>query len=393
MATQTDAPPDRDPPPPPPELRFLRASLSFLRILCIFTVIGCLYAVEYYFLNLKEGAPERPWIFFLRWTLPTTLSLAVITPAILKAAGRWGFERGGRRRALLMHLSLLLLLAPLRAMLDMGFTATGLILSSDFAELNMLWEMKRSVFLAGLAPAPVYYVAIAAFGYTTAYYRKYRERELAASHLERALAQAHLETLKNQLNPHFLFNTLNAIGTLSRNDPDATKRMVTLLGALLRRSLGSAHEPQEVPLRQELDFVGQYLEIELVLLSDRLRVEVDVPEDLLDVPVPNFVLQPIVENAIRHGIAVRSGPGSITLGARLRDGSLEVTVADDGVGLPSEIAPVEGNGLGITRERLRRLYGERAALDLENRPGGGVLARLRLPLPAGAPAGRGEPSP
>ncbi|MFZ5983281.1 MAG: sensor histidine kinase [Acidobacteriota bacterium] len=377
----------------PPCENLLASSLSMLKILWIFTIIGCLFAVEYYFLNLKEGTPGHPWTYYLHWTLPTTLSQAVITPAILRAASRWGFERGQRLRVFVLHLSLLLLLAPIRAMLDVGFTALGLMITSDFEELNMLWDMRRPIFLAGLAPSPVYYVAIAAFGYTTAYYRKFRERELASSHLERALAQAHLETLTNQLSPHFLFNTLHAIGTLARTDAEGTRRMVTLLSDLLRRSIGTNQEPQVVPLERELDFVRKYLEIEEILYSDRLRVEVQVPEALTALPVPNFILQPIVENSIKHGIAKRSGPGTITLSARLCGDSLEIAVADDGTGLVPGVDPAEGRGLGITRERLRGLYGERATLTLENRPGGGVLARIGVPLPKSAPRQGLEPQP
>jgi LytS/YehU family sensor histidine kinase len=290
------------------------------------------------------------------------------------------------------HLLLLAVLAPIRSILDMGFAAIGLMLRPD-RQLDLLFSNTLNSFLSGLPTAPVYYFLIAGLGYTFAYYRKFRERELAASNLERALAQAHLETLSNQLNPHFLFNTLNAIGALARNDPEATKRMVTLLGGLLRRSLGSSTEPQEVPLRREIEFVRQYLEIEQILFSDRLRVEYDVPQGLLDVPVPNFLLQPIVENAVRHGIALRSGPGRIILNVSVAGDSLEVSVADDGVGLAAGTRLTEGKGLGLTRERLVGLYGEKASLRIDNRDGGGAIVVIKLPLLAEPPGlhREGEP--
>jgi LytS/YehU family sensor histidine kinase len=256
-----------------------------------------------------------------------------------------------------------------------------------------MWSDDLAGFLSGLPTAPVYYLLIAGLGYTFAYYRKFREQELAASNLERALAQAHLETLRTQLNPHFLFNTLNAIGALARNDPEATKRMVTLLGGLLRRSLGSSTEPQEVPLRREIEFVRQYLEIEQILFSDRLRVEYDVPRELLDLPVPNFLLQPIVENAVRHGIALRSGPGRIILSVRVEGDSLEVSVADDGVGLAAGTQLTDGKGLGLTRERLLGLYGEKANLRIDHREGGGAMVVLSLPLSTDPPVFHREGEP
>lgn len=385
-------------PGPPPESekearpRTVTAFLSFLRILAISTSIGVLFALEYYIFYVREGTPKRPFSFFLVGTISMAYSWALIAPIILQACKRWGYERGQRRRVLYRHLLLLLVLAPVRALLDMGLATIILTLHHE-PQLELMFNDNLANFLSGLPTAPVYYFLIAGLGYTSAYYRKFRERELAASNLERALAQAHLETLRNQINPHFLFNTLNAIGTLARKDPEATKRMVTLLGGLLRRSLGSSAEPQEVPLRDELDVVRQYLEIEQVLFSDRLRVEYDVPEELLDVPVPNFLLQPIVENAVLHGIASRSGPGSIVLSARAAEDSLEVSVADDGVGLAAGSKLTEGQGLGLTRERLKGLYGERASLRIENREGDGAIAILRLPLSADPPGSHREGGP
>jgi two-component system, LytTR family, sensor kinase len=372
--------------------RILPAFLSFLRILCIFTLIGVLFALEYYLFYVRGGTPKRPLSFFLVGTISMAYSWALVAPIILWACKRWEYERGRRWRVLSYHLLLLVAVAPVRALLDMGLAAIILTLHHE-PQLEMMFSDNRANFLSGLPTAPVYYFVIAGLGYTSAYYRKFREQELAASNLERALAQAHLETLVNQLNPHFLFNTLNAIGTLVRTDPEATKRMVTLLGGLLRRSLGSSTEPQEVPLRRELEFVKQYLEIEQVLFSDRLQVEYEVPQELLDVPVPNFLLQPIVENAIQHGIALRSGPGRIILRARVAEGSLEVSVADDGVGLADGSRQTEGRGLGLTRERLTGLYGEEASLRIENREGGGAVAVLKLPLSTGQRGSRGEGEP
>lgn len=376
----------------PAARRVTSVLLSFLKVFGTFTLVSVLFALEYYIFYAREGTADRPFFFFLLGALSMAYSWAIVTPVILKATEHWGFERGRRRRVLYYHLMLLMVLAPIRALLDMGLMSILLSLYHD-ERLELLFSDNYRSFFAGLPTAPVYYFLIAGIGYTASYYRKYRERELAASELERALAQSHLETLKGQLNPHFLFNTLNAIGALSRNDPDATKRMVTLLGGLLRRSLGRPNEPQEVPLRQELDFVRHYLEIEKILYSDRLRVEYEIPARLLDATVPNFLLQPIVENAIQHGIAARSGPGTVTLSAHALAQTLELSVSDDGVGLKEGSAFTEGRGLGLTRERVLGLYGNEATLEIENRKGGGATVTLRLPLRFGASGTMGEETP
>ena len=140
-------------------------------------------------------------------------------------------------------------------------------------------------------------------------YKRFRERELRASQLEARLAQPQLEVLKRQLHPHFLFNTLHAISTLIHRDPDAADEMVTQLSDLLRMTLATIGV-QEVPLRQELEFLRRYLDIQKMRFQDRLKVIVDVPSDTLDIHVPNQVLQPIVENAVQHGVDTRSGGGS-----------------------------------------------------------------------------------
>lgn len=210
--------------------------------------------------------------------------------------------------------------------------------------------------------------------------RRLRERELTAAALESELARAQLQALQGQLHPHFLFNTLNAIGVLIRDDPAAAGRVVSLLADLLRRTLDVAQQP-EVPLREELDFLARYLEIERTRFPDRLVVVVDVPEALGSHQVPSFLLQPLVENAVRHGIAPRPAGGRVVIGGRRNQAELIIEVWNDGV-LVANGRP-EGIGLSATRERLDRLYRGRAALTLEAADGG-VRARVRLPAREGA---------
>ncbi len=208
------------------------------------------------------------------------------------------------------------------------------------------------------------------------FYRKYRERELRASHLEAQLAVARLEVLKTQLQPHFLFNTLHAISALVHTDAGLAERMIARLGELLRATLDSAGT-QEVSLRQELEFIEPYLEIERARLGPRLAVHIEACPEVMDARVPNLLLQPLVENAVRHGVAARAGPAVIDIRARREGGALVLTVRDNGGGLSSNYR--EGVGVGNTRARLRELYGAAQRFEMHNHPGGGLLVTVALP--------------
>jgi two-component system, LytTR family, sensor kinase len=211
-------------------------------------------------------------------------------------------------------------------------------------------------------------------------YRRFRDRELRASQLESKLAQAQLEVLRMQLHPHFLFNTLHAISTLIHRDPGAADEMLTQLSELLRMTLDNIGV-QEVTLREELDFLQRYLAIQQMRFQDRLRVTIDAPADTLDARVPNQALQPIVENAIRHGLDGRPGGGAIEIRARGTESMLQVSVRDDGPGLRVDARPMSGDGIGLanTRARLQQLYGPLAALDLTNHTRGGTVVTLLIP--------------
>ena len=210
--------------------------------------------------------------------------------------------------------------------------------------------------------------------------RDARLRERAAQ-LEGQLAAAQLEALRMQLNPHFLFNTLHAVSTLMARDVDGARRMISDLSDLLRRVLDDA-DAQEVPLDDELDVLGHYLDIERTRFADRLAVDLAVDDGARGALVPTLILQPLVENAIQHGIAPRGEGGRIEIEAVRQNGSLVVRIGDDGPGLPAKGLSREGVGLKNTRDRLAKLYGEGGALTLRNRPEGGLDAEVRLPYRA-----------
>ena len=187
--------------------------------------------------------------------------------------------------------------------------------------------------------------------------RRYSEATRESAQLQVRLDQAQLQALKLQLQPHFLFNTLNAITALVHTDPSAAERMVSGLSELLRVSLGSAGE-QEVPLERELEVLQHYLDIQQVRFQDRLHVSFNVDDDAGRAYVPNLLLQPLVENAIKHGIGPRAAAGHIVISARRQNGALALEVNDDGVGEPIDAARREGVGLGNSRARLQSLYGD-----------------------------------
>jgi two-component system, LytTR family, sensor kinase len=220
-------------------------------------------------------------------------------------------------------------------------------------------------------------------------YRRLREGELRSSRLQTRLTQAQLEALKMQLQPHFLFNTLHSISALLHRDPDSADRMIARLGDFLRLTLENSGA-QEVSLQKELEFLTCYLEIERVRFQDRLTTSLEVEPSALDAPVPNLILQPIVENALRHGIAQTRGPGRVEISAKRENGSLRIRVRDNGPGLAAITRPDDGlrEGLGLsnTRARLEQLYGSAHRFELENAPGGGLLVTLEIPAAEGAPA-------
>jgi len=214
------------------------------------------------------------------------------------------------------------------------------------------------------------------------WFRERRERaaqlELQTAQLESQLTRARLDALKMQLHPHFLYNTLHAISELIHEDPRAAERMVTHLGELLRMALDHP-DRQEVPLHEEIAFVDAYLDIERSRHSERLTIAIDISSDALDALVPHLILQPLVENASRHGVAQRLRNAELRISATRNHEVLTIVIEDNGPGLPNDGVVVEGVGLQNTRARLGALYGDSYDLELSNREGGGARARLRIP--------------
>ena len=215
--------------------------------------------------------------------------------------------------------------------------------------------------------------------------RRYLEREretarlaLETSQLETKLANARLEALKMQLQPHFLFNTLNSISVLMRDDVVTANKMLVRLSELLRAALRN-ESSQEVTLEEELDFLRGYLEIEQIRFQDRLTVDFQVDKETLEARIPNLILQPLVENSIRHGITPLATAGKILIESHRENGFIELSVSDNGAGLNDSAQLNNGIGWKNTRERLEKLYGEKQKFEVRAGENGGLQVRIKIP--------------
>jgi two-component system, LytTR family, sensor kinase len=263
-------------------------------------------------------------------------------------------------------------------------TCTNAIWSPEPPRFGLLAPLGLS-FVCLLPVTGLAYFAILGFGHALDSARRLRERELRAAALESQLARAQLDALRMQLHPHFLFNTLHSIALLVREEDNrAAVRMIAQLGDMLRQILKTppAHE---VTLEKELALTALYLEIETVRFSDRLRVSWHVDDEVRGALVPSLILQPLIENALRHGISQRSAAGDLDISASRQDGSLRLVVADDGPGLPAgfDLARTGGIGLANVRARLGQLYGGGARVSVTGGAashGGGVRVELVMPL-------------
>ena len=310
------------------------------------------------------------------------------TPVILALVRTRPIARRNWTVALPFH-TLMALLSGLLSLLLMQLHRPLLAVFLDEPSISM--PTTFSLALRVLIQCFMLYVEVAAVGHGIHYYTKYRDRDLRASRLETQLAQAQLQVLRMQLQPHFLFNTLHTISALMHTDLRSADRMLALLGDLLRESLERVGA-QEVTLKQEMEFVDRYIEIERTRFRDRLSVARSVDPALLDAYVPNLILQPLVENAIRHGISRRAGGGRVEIAARRTGDRIVLSVCDDGPGVPDQAEARTGVGLVNTRGRLQQLYGAAHTFLTTNRAEGGfevVLSfpvRLASPIPADSAA-------
>jgi signal transduction histidine kinase len=340
------------------------------------TLLGVFFASQTYIGASYAGRP-------LAWGQAFVIALtawyvrATLAPLVTALARRFPVTRPQLVRRAALHVA---------AALVWGAATTLLI---EWALTTLADVPRRAISPVEMHTSVLTYAVLVGLAQWADTRRRFRERELAASRLEAQLATARLDVLRMQLNPHFLFNALHDLSQLMHEDADRAESLLEQLSALLRLSLRHVGEP-EVALREEVDFLRRYLEIERMRYPDRLDARVDVEPAALDARVPYLILQPLVENAVRHGVAPRAEPGRVEVRGRARGGVLVLEVCDDGPGLAAGDAPNatprEGLGLRNTRERLRESYGAAYRFDLVDVAGGGLRATLELPLRTAAGA-------
>ena len=353
--------------------RVRRRILNVAGVIVGCSVILALIEATQVYLASTDMEPTRvTWRVAFEKTLPSWLVLAALTPGILYLSNRFPFERRNWGRSLAVH-----------ALAGVVFAFTHLA-GTELLYLTVAEKTKG--FFSGFSQLLHFYFALDVFTYWAIvaaclgfyYYREYRNRELTASKLQASLTEARLEALRAQLNPHFLFNTLNAISALAlKGEPVVVAEMLGRLSDLLRATLDHGRAP-EIPLARELEFLDSYLAIQRLRFGERFTVTQHISPETLETLVPSLILQPIVENAVVHGVGKQLGNGSIDISATRDNGVLRLEVRDSGPGF-APAQPNEGIGLGNTRSRLEQLYGTGYAFECGRPAEGGAVVRITIP--------------
>lgn len=354
------------------------APMKWLLAIAFWTVVGLLFSTQHILLIRFRGE-EVTMLEAMRVAMPRWYLWGLSTPLIFQIHHRFPV-RWNLPKHLLGHLLL-------------GFCWAGLVEGLNFLIHRLLGgtlaDRAATIYLASGYWDVVIYWLIIGISSAWRYASEMQQRELKAAQLEKRLTEARLHALASQLNPHFLFNALNAISAYTEQEPRTARRMMAQLGELLRFSLDHASH-QDIQLSNELGFLENYLEIERRRFEGRLTVGVEADPQVYGALVPSFLLQPLVENAIRHGISKRKRGGHVDVAIRRAGRTLVIRVQDDGVGLPEgwQLDQSEGVGLRNLTERLEELYGARHTFHIEGLPGQGVRVEVTIPYREGPPGAR-----
>jgi two-component sensor histidine kinase len=316
----------------------------------------------------------------LAFVLPFWYLWALYTPIVIWLSKSYPIERGRVIARSAVHCGIAVVLSFVHTGTRFGLQPAFRDLPPSDARSD--WDVLLSLATLELPVHLFIYLAILGGALLLQYYRRLQKQKLAATRLSAQLADARMQALRMQLNPHFLFNALNSIAMLVRNaQRDAAVDTLEKLSELLRYVLDDSTR-QEVSLRRELEFIKRYLAMEKIRFQSRLEVRIEVEPDALDALVPNLVLQPIVENTIRHGVENRTSPTTVTVGAGTDGQALRLLISDDGPGFRGTAGAGSSPGLGIsnTRRRLAQLYGDAASLDIEDASPSGAIVTITLPL-------------
>ena len=358
-----------------------RKSTTRLAVIGAWTLLGVIYAAPIYLEVRSENMGHAAWRVF-SWSILSWLAWAPLTPAIVWVARRFSLVGERWKRNLLIHLPAFLFISAVHSAAATWVTLTIKPFDNMGTSPQAFWPRFLGRLQGSLGSDLLIYGGVVGICYALDYYRKYRERELLATRLEAQLAQAQLDALRMQLHPHFLFNTLNSIVGLVRDQKNqAAVSMLVGLSDLLRHTLDHSAR-QEVELREELNFIKLYLSIQEMRFSDRLQIEFNIDPSSAKAMVPNLILQPLTENALRHGIGRSADSGVLGINSAVEDGQLRLTVYDNGAGLPDDwqMKGSAGIGLANTAARLQQLYDDNHQFDIRNRDGGGVEVVIVMPF-------------
>ena len=344
----------------------------------VLSVFSTLQAYRLTVLNYKEGMPIQVGRLFVLnvayWFIP-----ALLMPIVVAVARRFPLDSGQRLFALAVHGVAALMFAVVRFI---GFLGVRFLIWSDGGKSPAVpfWTYVQRQFLNDLDWILMVYAGIVGLSHAVAYYHETQEQKLKEAQLETRLVEAQLKTLQAELHPHFLFNTLHAISTLIHRDPESADRMISRLSDLLRITFDRSGEAK-VTLKEEVDFLQKYLDIEQTRFPDRLTVRVEIDPDTLDAEVPRMILQPLVENAIKHGIAPRADRGHLQIAAGRQEERLWMEVRDNGGGLHGGTLKKLRTGVGLsnTRARLECLYAGQHRLEFTDQHGG-LAVRVEIPF-------------
>lgn len=356
------------------------AVLKWTVIVGVWAFLGLVYSAPIYLEVRSEGMGHAFWRIF-SWGILIWVAWAPLTPVMIWLARRYSLVEGRLKRNIIFHIPAFVLLSALHSAAATAINLTIKPFDNMGDSPMTFWPRFLSRFQGSLGADLLVYGAVVGVCYAIDYYRKFREREYIATQLEAQLAQAQLDSLRMQLHPHFLFNTLNGIvGLVRDNKNEAAVNMLVGLSDLLRHALQHS-DRQEVELREELSFIKIYLNIQQMRFSDRMQIDFDVEPATTRLMVPNLILQPLVENALRHGIGQRTDAGSIQIKALRQGETLVLTVSDNGGGLPGhwQLKTSSGIGLANTAARLQQLYGENHRFDIHNRDESGVEVEVVVP--------------
>jgi two-component sensor histidine kinase len=348
-------------------------------IFAVATALGFFSGFQAYYFVSTFGERSASFPLLLALNLSYWYSWAILTPGIVWLAGRFPFERRAWKLTVLVNIAGVFVSTTLHVAMTV---ASRMAIFGFIEEPSPPWQIAaRQMFFLNFDWEMMTYWAIVGLAHALWYQREAHDRALRESQLETHLVEAKLQALQRQLQPHFLFNTLNTISALMHRDVDAADNMIAKLSDLLRLSLQTAGV-QETTLKQELDFLSKYLQIEQTRFRDRLTVVFDVQPDTLDALVPNLILQPLVENSIKHGIGAKPSAGRIEIRARRSAALLELEVIDNGVGLSASRLRDYNGGVGLsnTRSRLQHLYGANHRFEFRQPVGGGLQVVMNIPL-------------